>query len=99
MDILVILQQQQVLDDEGFFQTGDIAYIDDNELLFIKDRKKIVSNLFYFDSILFSLELELELEECLHNNLGISSYVLAFILSNHYRKQAMVNWYAEKLRK
>lgn len=55
------------LDDEGFFQTGDIVYIDDNGRLFIKDRKKNVLTLFYFDGILVPFELE----ECLIDMPGV----------------------------
>lgn len=46
------------VDDEGFFRTGDIVYIDDDGRLFIKDRKKNVFPLFYFDDILVPNELE-----------------------------------------
>lgn len=63
------------LDDEGFFQTGDIACIDDNGRLFIKDRKKNVLTLFYFDSVL----LPLELEECLHNVPGVEDVCIVGI--------------------
>lgn len=55
------------LDIEGFFLTGDIASIDDRGRLSIKDRKKNVLILFYFDSVLFPLELE----ECLINMPGV----------------------------
>lgn len=55
------------VDDEGFFLTGDIVYIDDNGRLFLKDRKKNVLTLFYFDGIL----LPFELEECLINLPGV----------------------------
>lgn len=46
------------LDNEGFFLTGDIAYIDDNGRLFIKDRKKNILTVFYFDGIVLPYELE-----------------------------------------
>lgn len=49
------------LDNEGFFRTGDIVYIDDNGRLFVKDRIKNVLSLFYFDDLL----LPFEIEECL----------------------------------
>lgn len=54
-------------DGEGFFQTGDIVCIDDDCRLFIKDRKKNLLTLFYFDGILVPCELE----ECLINVPGI----------------------------
>lgn len=57
----------RALDDEGFFRTGDIVYIDDNGRLHIKDRKKNVLTLFYFDDVL----LPFELEDCLINMPGI----------------------------
>lgn len=55
------------LDDEGFFKTGDIVYIDDKGRLFIKDRKKNVLTLFYFDDMV----LPFELEKCLLNMSGV----------------------------
>lgn len=47
-----------LIDSEGFFETGDIGYFDDNGRLFIKDRKKNIFTLFYFDGILVPFELE-----------------------------------------
>lgn len=61
------------LDDEDFFLTGDIACIDDNGRLSIKDRKKNVLVLFYFDCVLFPLELE----ECLINMTGVEEVCVA----------------------
>lgn len=55
------------LDEEGFFRTGDIVYIDENGRLFNKDRKKNVSTIYYFDGIL----LPSENEECLINMAGV----------------------------
>lgn len=47
---------------------GDIGYFDDNGRLFIKDRKKNVFTIFYFDGVLVPFELE----ECLLNMPGVN---------------------------
>lgn len=49
------------IDQDGYFQTGDIGHFDDDANLFVVNRKKDVMNVFYFENVL----LPSEIEQCL----------------------------------
>lgn len=55
------VQTANAVDDEGFFQTGDIGQFNDQGFLFITDRKKNIFSVFYYRNMI----LPQEIEECL----------------------------------